>query len=252
MLTSRSRNLQAGRKGVFRIALNAGPVQRPRRTSSYYTVSMALALAVVIPTLNEAANVLPLLDRLRETLRDMEWEVIFVDDNSLDGTASAIREIARTDLRVRVLQRIGRKGLASACIEGMFSTAAPYVAVIDADMQHDESILPVMYERINAGKLDLVIASRDNAGVLPGRRALLSRLGSRLSRMVCKCDLSDPMSGFFIVDRAFLEEVAHLLSGVGFKILVDIVASAQRPVRFAEVPYHFRQRLHGEDRKSVV
>lgn len=216
---------------------------------------MPLRLAVVIPTLNEAANVVPLLDTLRETLRGIEWEAIFVDDNSPDGTAAVIREIARNDLRVRVLQRIGREGLASACIEGMLATAAPYVAVIDADLQHDESILPLMYQRIQAGKLDLVIASRDNSGgsaasLAPGR-ILLSGLGSRLSRAVCKCNLSDPMSGFFIVERNFLEEVAHLLSGVGFKILVDIVASAQRPVRFAEVPYHFRPRLQGESKLDV-
>ena len=108
---------------------------------------MPLRLAVVIPTLNEAANVVPLLDTLRETLRGIEWEAIFVDDNSPDGTAAVIREIARNDLRVRVLQRIGREGLASACIEGMLATAAPYVAVIDADLQHPPEVLAGHDER---------------------------------------------------------------------------------------------------------
>jgi len=217
---------------------------------------MALDLAVVIPTLDEAANVIPLLERLRVALQGIEWEAVFVDDNSMDGTAAVLREVARNDRGVRVLQRVGRQGLASACIEGMLATAAPFIAVIDADLQHDESILPRMYERIRQEGLDLVVATRENQEGEPAgftrRRALLSDLGSRLSRAVCKCDLADPMSGFFIVDRRLLEEVAPRLSGVGFKILLDIVASARRPLRFVEVPYRFRPRLHGESKLDIV
>src|SRR6266404_3248807 len=214
-----------------------------------------LDLAVVIPTFNERANVLPLLNRLRQILSQVEWEAVFVDDNSPDGTASFIREIARTDPRVRVLQRIGRRGLASACIEGMLATPARYIAIMDADLQHDESVLPEMYERIKSEQLDLVIGSRNieggGMGSFAKERVMLSELGSRLSRAVCKCDLSDPMSGFFIVDRNFFEEVVYRLSGVGFKILVDIVASARRPVRFAEVPYRFRDRERGESKLDI-
>jgi dolichol-phosphate mannosyltransferase len=222
----------------------------------YDNVSMALDLAVVIPTLDEAANVVPLLDRLRVALQGIEWEAVFVDDNSTDGTAAVLREVARHDRGVRVLQRIGRQGLASACIEGMLATAAPFIAVIDADLQHDESILPRMYERIRNEGLDLVVATRENPADGPAgftrRRALLSDMGSRLSRMVCRCDLADPMSGFFIVDRRLLEEVAPRLSGAGFKILLDIVASARRPLRFAEVLYRFRSRLHGESKLDII
>ena len=222
---------------------------------SYHTLIAGLDLAVVIPTFNERANIVPLLERLRQCLSGVEWEAIFVDDNSPDGTAASIREIARTDPRVRVLQRIGRRGLASACIEGMLATAAQYIAVMDADLQHDESILPRMYERIKAGQLDLVVGSRNIEGGSMGEfakeRVVLSGLGSRLSRTVCKCDLSDPMSGFFIVSRLFFEEVVYRLSGVGFKILVDMVASAQRPVRFDEVPYTFRTRERGESKLDI-
>ena len=214
-----------------------------------------LDLAVIIPTFNERANILPLLQRLRSVLAGMEWEAIFVDDNSPDGTAASIREIARFDPRVRVLQRVGRRGLASACIEGMLATAAAYIAVMDADLQHDESILPSMYQRIRAGGYDLIVGSRNIEGGSMGEfakeRAALSGLASRLSRMVLKCNLSDPMSGFFIVRRQFLEEVAGELSGVGFKILVDMVASARRPVRIAEVPYTFRTRQQGDSKLDV-
>lgn len=217
--------------------------------------SVQLDLAVVIPTLNEGANVIPLIEKLRAILAGIDWEAIFVDDNSADGTASLLREIARADPRIRVLQRVGRQGLASACIEGILATAAPYIAVIDADLQHDESILPLMYARIRDERLDLVVASRTDqwhgAGEIPKRRVLLSRLATRMSRAVSRCDLSDPMSGFFIVDRALFEEVAHGLCGIGFKILLDIVTSARRPIRFAEVPYHFRPRLRGQSKLHI-
>lgn len=218
------------------------PLERPES-------SRPLDLAVVIPTFNEVENVLPLLERLEEALASLQWEAIFVDDDSPDHTASLVSELGRSDRRIRVIRRIGRQGLASACVEGMLATSAPYIAVMDADLQHDESILLTMYERIKSEQLDLVIGSRNieggGMGEMARPRAALSGLGSRLSRAVSKCELSDPMSGFFIVNRKFLEEVIYRLSATGFKILVDLVASAQRPVRFAEVPYRFRNRQRG-------
>ncbi len=120
-----------------------------------------LDLAIVIPTFNEAGNVPLLIAKLDAALQGREWEAIFVDDNSPDGTAGVARQIARLDRRVRVVQRIGRRGLSSACIEGMCATAAPIVAVIDGDMQHDETILPAMLDRLLRDEsLDLVIGSR--------------------------------------------------------------------------------------------
>jgi dolichol-phosphate mannosyltransferase len=142
-----------------------------------------IELAVVIPTYNERGNVRPMLSALAKALAGIEWEVIFVDDHSADGTADAVREAAQTNRNVRVLERIGRRGLASACIEGMLATAAPYVAILDADLQHDEKLLPRMLERIKAEKLDIVIGSRalrgGNAGELPKNRIRLSLLGTQ-------------------------------------------------------------------------
>ncbi len=224
------------------------PLERPESSGP-------LDLAVVIPTFNEVENVLPLLERLEEVLASLQWEAIFVDDDSPDHTAALVSELARSDRRIRLIRRIGRQGLASACVEGMLATSAPYIAVMDADLQHDESILLSMYERIKSEQLDLVIGSRNieggDMGEMAPKRAALSGLGSRLSRAVSKCELSDPMSGFFIVDRNFLEEVIYRLSAAGFKILVDLVASAQRPVRFAEVPYRFRNRQRGESKLDI-
>jgi dolichol-phosphate mannosyltransferase len=213
-------------------------------------------LAIIVPTFKERGNIRPLLDRLNTALSGIEYEVVFVDDDSPDGTAAQVREISATDPKVRSLQRIGRRGLASACIEGMLSTAAPYIAVMDADLQHDETILPCMLETLKRGGFDLVVGSRNVEGGSMGEfapsRVHLSGLGRKLSNLVCRCEIHDPMSGFFLLDRRFLDEVAHSVSGIGFKILVDLIASSRRPVRIAEVPYTFRSRLHGESKLDIL
>lgn len=211
-----------------------------------------IELAVVVPTFNERENLQPLHDRLDSALVGLQWEVIFVDDDSTDQTADAARSIARGRSNVRVIQRIGRRGLSSACIEGMMATAAPYIAVMDADLQHDESILPRMLSLLKTESLDIVVASRNVGGGSMGRlashRRRLSDLGESLSQFVCKCAIADPMSGFFVLDRRLFEEVVRDLSAIGFKILVDILASSRRPIRLMEVPYTFRARLHGESK----
>ncbi len=213
-------------------------------------------LAIVVPTFEERDNIEPLLENLRKSLGGIEYEVIFVDDDSPDGTAAAIRAISRRNPRVRVLQRIRRRGLASACLEGMMATSAPYLAVMDADLQHDERILPAMLSQLKSEKLDLVVATRNQGvggmGEFDLNRVRLSNLGRWLSRTLSHSDLSDPMSGFFVLDRTFLEEVVHSASGVGFKILLDLVASAHRPVRIAEVPYTFKKRIHGTSKLDIL
>ena len=223
--------------------------------SDAVTVPSAIELAVVIPTFNERENVSVLLTALERALAGIEWEVIFVDDNSPDGTAEHLRSIAVTNRRVRVLERVGRRGLSSACIEGMLATPARYVAAMDADLQHDENVLPSMLRRVKSEQLDVVVASRKIAGGSMGEfdreRVWLSSFGSRISRLVCRCDVSDAMSGFFLVDRKYFQEVVHHLTGTGFKILVDLLASSRRPVRIGEVPYRFRTRHHGQSKLDV-
>lgn len=214
-----------------------------------------IELTVVIPTFKERANVPILLEKLKAVLSHVAWEVIYVDDHSPDGTADAVREIAQTDRRVRVIERIGRRGLSSACVEGMMASAAPYIAVMDADLQHDEAALPEMLRKIESGKLDVVVASRRVAGGSMGdfakERVKLSDMGSKISRLVCRCEVSDPMSGFFIVDAKFLRALVPNLTGSGFKILVDILASSPTTPRVDEVPYRFRTRQLGESKLDV-
>lgn len=215
-----------------------------------------LDLAVILPSYNERENIAVVVQRLTDALQGLHWEAIFVDDDSPDGTAEAIAAYARTHPHIRLLHRIGRRGLSSACIEGIMATQAPCVAVMDADGQHDETILPQMLAQLRRDALDIVVGTRHAEGGSMGdfsrRRVLLSQVGKRVSSAVCRCELTDPMSGFFLMRRSFVMEVVHDLQCVGFKILVDLLASARRPVRMGEVGYTFRARQQGESKLNVV
>jgi dolichol-phosphate mannosyltransferase len=216
----------------------------------------AAELTVVIPTLNERENVAPLLERLDLALAGTRWEVIFVDDDSSDGTAELARAIGRSDPRVRCLQRIGRRGLSTACIEGILASAAPFVAVMDADLQHDESLLPKMLGVLRDEPFDIVVGSRYVAGGGVGEwgkaRTSMSGLATRLSRLICKTAIADPMSGFFMLRRDVFEAGMRDLSGQGFKILLDLLASLPAPPRLKELPYQFRNRRYGESKLDTM
>jgi dolichol-phosphate mannosyltransferase len=211
-----------------------------------------LRLSVVVPTFNELLNVRELLRRLEAVLGATGWEVIFVDDDSPDGTAAEIRKIARENRQVRCLQRIGRRGLSSACIEGMLAASAPIIAVMDADLQHDETVLPIMLSKIEQGGADLVIGTRYALGGTTGEwnktRKAMSQLATATSRAILRQPVSDPMSGFFMLQRKVFDATVRGLSGFGFKILLDILSTAKQPLHIVEVPYSFRERFAGESK----
>ena len=219
----------------------------------------AVEVAIVVPTLNEADNILVLLGRLHDILdNSWRWEMIVVDDNSRDGTAAVVEAAALAGQPVRCLRRIGRRGLSTAVIEGCLATAAPLIIVMDADLQHDEAVIPAMLECFTNSACDLVVATRyaegGSTGPWSGARRTGSKVATWLARRVTATDLSDPMSGFFGIRRDVFLQIAPRLSGAGFKILLDIAASAPRKLRAAEVPYTFRLRLAGESKlgASVV
>ena len=213
-------------------------------------------LSIIVPTFNESDNIAELIDCLAACLGDRSWEVIFVDDDSPDGTADVVRRHAAADSRVRCVHRIGRRGLSSACVEGMLATTADYLAVIDADLQHDERLLPQMLDILKQGDTDIVVGSRyapgGDIGDWDARRARMSRVAVRLSRLVVPADLTDPMSGFFMMRRSVLDDTVHNLSAIGFKILTDLFASHRKPLRFAELAYRFRLRRAGESKLDSV
>jgi len=227
--------------------------------SAAHAAARPLELAVVLPTYNERANIAPMVARLEAALGPTGWEAIFVDDDSRDGTADEARRIAAADPRVRVIQRIGRRGLASAAIEGMCATAAPVVAVMDADQQHDPALLPQMLAAIRSDEYDLAVASRFAPGASMAEwnrpdREKASALANSLARKVTGVELSDPMSGFFMLRSETLRKDAHRLSGIGFKILLDILATVDVPLRVKEFPLNFAARTEGESKldRTVV
>ncbi len=214
-------------------------------------------LSVVVPCFNERANVAPLVARLEAALVGLRWEVIFVDDDSPDGTEAAVRAIGAEDGRIRCIRRIGRRGLSSAVIEGMLASSAETVAVMDGDLQHDETILPRMLQRLQVGDCDIVVASRHveggSAEGLEGAwRTRLSQSGIRLAQTFLPNRLSDPMSGFFMIFRQRFADLAPGLTGRGFKILLDLLLTARPPLRVEEIPYHFQERQAGESKLDAL
>src|SRR6516165_6720183 len=227
-----------------------------RESTSNVLAIPSATLTIIIPTLNERDNIEPLVTRLMATLPDVAWEAIFVDDDSQGGTSDQVRALARSNPRIRCLQRIGRRGLATACIEGVLASASPYVAVMDADLQHDERLLPRMLQVLEGGSVDLVVGSRYTSGGGIGdlslRRNRLSGLGTRLARLVSKTDVEDPLSGYFMCRREVFEQALRRMSGQGFKVLLDLLASSPEPVRACELAYCFRKRQHGESKLDTM
>jgi len=213
-------------------------------------------LSIIVPTLNERENIEPLLTLITAALPNTAWEVIFVDDDSRDGTPEHVRAQARRDPRVRCVQRIGRRGLATACMEGVLACASPFIAVMDADLQHDERLLPQMLQVLDNGAADLVIGSRyvpgGGVGDWSSGRVRMSGLATRLARVICKANVADPLSGFFMCRREVFEAALRRMSGQGFKVLLDLLASSPEPPRVRELPYSFRERQHGESKLDAM
>ena len=218
-----------------------------------------LDVTIVVPTLTERSNIDPLLNRIDAAAAGLRWELIFVDDASTDGTPDHIHKIAQTDGRVRLIRRFGRRGLASAVVEGAFASTAPVVAVMDADLQHDETILPALVEPLLRAEADLAVGTRYGAGGSTSgwdeRRLQISRAATWLADSLLKTSCSDPMSGLFAVRRETLLAAQPRMSNLGYKVLFDLIASSPTPPRIIEVPYQFGARHSGDsklDGKVVI
>ncbi|CEJ84096.1 putative dolichol-phosphate mannosyltransferase; putative membrane protein [Hyphomicrobium sp. GJ21] len=238
--------------------MNAIIAAQPR--DFLYGRAAALArprVSIIVPTYREAENVAPTVAAIERALGDIAWEIIFVDDDSPDGTVAAVRSLGERDGRVRVIRRVGRRGLAGAVIEGMMASAADIVAVIDADLQHDEALLPKMLGAIETGNADLVIATRyaqsgDAQGGFSALRRNASTLATHVSNLLLKTNVSDPMSGFFMIRRDAIDGIAPNLATGGFKLLLDILASAPDSLKIVEMPYQFRPRQLGTSKLDAL
>lgn len=214
--------------------------------------------SIIIPAFNERDNIPLVVERLENLLQGNNWEVVFVDDDSKDGSLEVLMRLSREKRHIRFIRRIGRRGLASACLEGMASSAADVFAVMDCDLQHDETILPAMLRAFEEdSRLELAVGSRytgrgGGTGDWSKSRVFVSRFATRLGSVIRKTPLTDPMSGFFAIRRNIFEETVRQMTGKGFKILLDIVLSAGRPLNVREFPYEFRTRQHGESKLDIV
>lgn len=209
-------------------------------------------LSIIVPTFNEAGSIGELIRRVGACLPSTPWEMLIVDDESTDGTADIVAELGRDDDRIRCLRRVGRRGLSSACMEGMALASGSYYAVMDADLQHDEQLLPAMLRSIASGDVDLVVGSRyvDGGCVEAWNpvRLALSRLATGVTRLLLRVRLSDPMSGFFMIRREAMLPLQASCQDKGFKLLLDVVASSTVPLRVVELPYRFAIRTSGQSK----
>lgn len=214
------------------------------------------ALSIVAPSYNERANIRPLADAIAAAMGETAWELIVVDDDSPDGTAAEVSALRAEGWPVRVVRRVGRRGLASAVVEGALAAEADHIAVIDADLQHDERLLPRMLALMEADEADLVVGSRyvgdGGIGDWDAGRARISRVATRCAAMVVGTGVSDPMSGFFAMKRDAFHACVYDLSQQGYKILLDVLTSSPRKLRLVELPYTFRSRRHGESKLDVM
>ncbi|MDX2079838.1 MAG: glycosyltransferase [Terrimicrobiaceae bacterium] len=218
---------------------------------------MVSKVTVVVPTFKERENIPLVVSRLEALLGDFKWEVVFVDDDSDDGSLDVLLRLARENPRVRFIRRIGRRGLASACLEGMASSSSDILAVMDADLQHDETVLPAMIAAfVEDPALELAVGTRysgdGGVGNWSKSRQFISRFATNIEKALLRTSLSDPMSGFFAIRREVFENTVRRMTGKGFKILLDLVLSAGRPLKTREFSYEFRTRQHGESKLDVV
>jgi dolichol-phosphate mannosyltransferase len=214
-------------------------------------------LTVVVPCYNEHSNIRRLIQKLDVSLTGIAWEVVFVDDDSPDQTAAEVRRVAKQDPRVRCILRKGRRGLASAVIEGALSSSAEYLAVMDADLQHDERRLPDLMTLLRSGEADIVVGSRylergHTTGLETAVRQRLSLSGVRLVQSLLPVRITDPMSGFFMLRRDLFERLTPRLTGQGFKILLDLLLSSPTPLRVAEVQVDFFRRAEGDSKLDLL
>ena len=213
----------------------------------------SIQLSVVVPTFNERANVEALVQRLENVLGDLRWEVIFVDDYSPDGTAELVHQLAGSDRRIRLISRHNRRGLSSAVVEGALAAAGDVVAVMDGDLQHDENLLPRLYEAVASGSTEIATASRfleegGADGLSSESRKKISNSGIKLANWAFGLDLTDPLTGFFVAQRSTVLDALPQISGQGFKILLDLITASPVMPKVTEFPFKFRPRLHGESK----
>jgi dolichol-phosphate mannosyltransferase len=211
-------------------------------------------VSIVTPTYNEAANVPLFVEAIGDVLADTTYEIIVVDDDSPDRTWEVAGKLGQADPRVRVIRRFGESGLSSAVMAGLGSARGQVLVVMDADLQHDEAILPRMVGLLSSDQADVVIGSRATDGGSYGSwgsgRRFVSWVATLIARLLLRVPTTDPMSGYFAMTRATFDELAPSINPQGFKILLEFIGRRRAGLRVTEVGFTFRNRMHGETKMS--
>lgn len=213
--------------------------------------SPGLALSMVICTLDESDSIGNVLDELRDHLNGLHYELIVVDDSADERTSDVVRGRATSDPRIRLLHRRNARGLASAAIAGWDMARGRVLGLMDGDGQHDPALLRRMLESLDVADADLAVGSRYCKGAhtgLCGFRHYLSKAGTGLTHLVAGGAVTDPLSGLFMFTRQWLGEVRDGLSGLGFKVLIDVATAGKRTPKVVEVPTALRTRVAGESK----
>ena len=216
-------------------------------------------LSIVIPTYNERDNIIVILEELKKVLKSISHEIIFVDDNSPDGTSAVVKDCMKKSSKIRLIHRIGRRGLAGAVIEGIFAANADIVAVMDCDLQHDENKLLDMINLFSKNSsLDIVIGSRftETGEISEKAFSKIRELGSKATTFIIKKVLNitstDPLSGFFMVKKESFLKSSENLQTQGFKVLADFLATSGKNIQIKEIGYRFKNRIAGESKMSFL
>lgn len=212
---------------------------------------MSSKISLIIPTYKEYANIRPLVERIHQALSSYDYEIVFVDDNSGDGTTELVTSLA-DKYPVKIFVRQNKRGLATAVVDGLTHVAGQRVVVMDADLQHPPEVIPDLLRALD-DKTDIAIASR----YLPGggtegwglTRRIISRGAIVLAHLFLPRSqgISEPLSGFFAFKKPVVAQAK--LQPIGYKILLEILMEGEFQ-RVSEVPYTFQTRSRGESKLS--
>jgi dolichol-phosphate mannosyltransferase len=217
----------------------------------------APVVSVITPTYDEAENLPELVRRIHESLANVPHEIIVADDNSPDRTWAVAESLAADDETITVLRRFHDPGLSAAVLDGMSAARGSYLAVIDADLQHDPAALAPMLEMLRSGNADVAVGSRESEGGGYGewstQRRFVSWVATAIAKVFLRVPTDDPMSGYFMLTRDAYESTAAQINPMGFKILLEFIGR-NRDLRVGEVGYEFANRVHGRTKlnRSII
>ena len=206
--------------------------------------------SLVLPTYNEADNIARAVAAVCRVLDGRDYEIIVADDDSPDRTWEVAERLG--DPRVRVLRRTENPGLSAAVVDAFGIAKGNLLGVMDADMQHDESILPQMIDALDTH--EFVVGSRavpgGGYGDWSAHRRFTSWVAAAMARTILRVRIADPMTGYFVLRREVFERAKPRLSPKGFKIMLELLGLA-RPEPFTEIGFTFRTRAAGESKLST-